>query len=282
MKEQKNAIERVVLVVIIGVAAIVIVLPFFIAQGVYNTHLFTWIPGKGDVWMGFWASYSGTVTTLIVAVCTWVNGKAISNLQSKYYQLSAIVNMRLVKVSVVPIIEPDNLNRYQMVFCFHNMAQSLIEEIRLVDSRPKSNISNQVDTPENAHIDIKVGEQQESLTIVNQYFGLQDENAVLQFEINLDGKTIKRDFIKSYFYYSQFPMEKNDIKLDVVLQVRICEQDDAKGKPEDWMRRLHVELFPEPEFDKAGVFMEISDRDTYMDPFKIKIKTYTWKPFSCA
>jgi len=273
MKKQENILDKAVLNLIILSAVPVILFPLLIAYGVYNTHIFPWIPGRNDVWMGFWASYSGTVVTLIVAV----NSKSISDLQTRYYELNVGVNLRLVKVSIVPIIEPGNLNRYKIAFYFRNMAKSLIEEIKLynIDSEnSKSCIANTPDTPV---LMLKVGEREGLIDITNQYFGLRDDNAILQFEINLKDFKVKKDFIDSYFYFSQFPVKRNDINLDVVIQVDISGEDSRKSNPDNRKKHLHIELFSEPAFDKIDPFFDTSDNNIYMDPFKIKIKRYIWK-----
>ena len=276
MKKQKETLEKVVLFVIICAAIAAIIFPFIIGYWVYDPDIFPWIPGKSDVWMGFWASYSGTVVTLIVAVCTLYNGKSISDLQKNYYQLNAGVNLRLAKVSILPIIESDNLNRYKIILYFHNKAKSLIREINLCSSEPELDKPDNSGSSDNPTLLIKVGENESSFDITDQYFGLQDGNAILQFEINLKGSKVKKDFIKSYFYFSQFPNKRNDINLDANIRVDICKQDYKKSKPEDWVNHLHIELFPEPEFDRTNISFDVSDSEVFMDPFKIKIKRYKW------
>ena len=261
MKQQESKWLMVAILVSIVIA---IVFPIGIAWIVYNPNILLNIPGKSDVWMGFWASYSGTIVTIIVAVSTWRNSMAINDLQTEFYELNAGINLRLVKVYIVPIVESGNLNRYKAVFCFHNMAKSLIRNIDLS--------STDTGSKKESTIKVKVGNQEDTLKISSPGFGLQADMAILQFEINFKESEAKQNFIDSYFYFSQFPLERNSIVLETCIRIDI----DKNGKIEEKTKRLNMVMFSEPVFESLDILCDIADDDFYMSPVKMKIKQYTW------
>lgn len=264
MEQQKR---KSYILVIIFFAVVVFVIPPVIAWLVYGPNTFLNIPGKSDVWMGFWASYSGTIMTIVVAIYTQKNSKAINDLQTEFYELNAGINLRLAKVYIVPIIESDNLNRYKVLLCFHNMAKSLIRNMSLCNMAQSS--TSDISSSK-ATIGIKVGSQEDTLEILKEDFGLQEDLAILQFEINLKDTKVKKNFIDSYFYFSQFPFERNSIELCSCIQVAIDEK-----KPKE--KKLHIVMFSEPISEVLDFGGDIADDDFYMNPVKMKIKSYTWE-----
>lgn len=240
----------------IGIVAVLF--PIVIQALVYNPScVFSSIPGKDETWMGFWASYSGTIATLLVAFLTWQNSSKIEKLQEQYYELDTSANIRLNEVSIMPIVkEKGTLNRYRIKIVFDNMAKRLIHDMTIADSE----------------VTVTIGSVERKVLEVFEYkYFLQVNQSVMQFEIDVSDDAIKKAFAGFCYYYSQFPPGIPKMKIEMTMQIQYGEEEKAKENSIE--KYFEATLLPSPVIKRKEAFNITADK-YLVEAYEILVEKY--------
>lgn len=243
--------------------------PIIIVKLTYSPNMFIGFPGEASAWFGFWASYSGTLATLLVALITWMNSRKMEELQRRYYELDTDVNLRLSKVAIVPqILERGELKRYKMTLVFDNMAKNLIHEIRIKENRNLDDENQKF----KGQIAVTIGETTERLDILMPEFFIHDGKPVFQFCISIDESPMKEMFAGFYYYFSQFSLDIPKMKLELRIDIKYGESDKDKAA-----RFLEVDLLPTPKIEHRRKYLEFSEVEYAAGSYEILIENYKLK-----
>lgn len=240
--------------------------PLIIAKFTLFPTKLTSFSDEAASWFSFWASYSGTLATLLVALITWMNSRKMEELQRRYYELETDVNLRLSKVGIVPqILEKGKLECYKFTFIFDNIAKNLIREIGFrAYERPDGEVQKA-----KGQITISIRNTKEALDIIDPEYYLRDGNPVLQFGLIIDSFPMKKEFAQFYYYFSQFSMDVPKMELDIKIDVRYGEsiQDTVE-------RSLLVELLPTPIIEHRKKYLEFSKEEYAAESYEVLIENY--------
>lgn len=205
-------------------------------------------------WFSFYASYSGTLATLLVALFTWKSSRKMEELQRRYYELDTDVNLRLSKVAIVPqIMEKGKLDQYKITLVFDNMAKNLIHEIGFKRDQ----------------ISVTIGTTTERVDIIKPEYFMRDGKPILQFYSKIDESPMKEMFAGFYFYFSQFSLDTPRMKLELKLDIKYGEKDKDRTT-----RDLRVELLPTPMIEQRRKYLEFSEEEYAAESYEILIESY--------
>lgn len=210
---------------------LIILMPSLIALVIYKTSWFAFIPGGDQVWLGFWASYSGALATVVVAYVSMEGNKKLEDVnqnlkkrENDYISTLIGVNIRLHKVYIIPQRaekkdENTVISKYLMRFIFKNVSYTMVQAM-VIDKVIIENKQYNIEGKGN--------------------FLLEGESLALEIIIPMPrGSEEEKKFSQFYFYYSQFRRNKNS--LDVVITTDINQEQENKKV------QIEMKLKMEPE-----------------------------------
>ncbi len=218
--------------------------PLILSFLVYNQNVLSCIPGDTNVWMGFWASYSGTIVTVCVAIISWKGNKKIEKLdatlreEQRQYFLSMIgTNLRLNNTYIKAISQLDIAEYakkvgtkkvgYKIIMEFENVSNRVIANIRV------KGIGIELDKK---LIQIDKGDIEAS-------FRLQGNTPIVEILLWMNtGYPIERKFTQFYFYYSQFPIEGNQMKLTMSMDVELQKSRILHEKEDEKVTNMQLDM----------------------------------------
>ena len=254
-----------VLYIVIGIIIVIAVISFpaIISFLVYDPCMLPCIPGKDETWLGFWASYSGTIATLLVAFLTWKNSFAMEKLQRQYYELDTSANLRLNGISITPIIkEQDCLNQYRIKIVFDNMAKCLIYDMEIRESKCES------------YVTITIGAEERKLNVLDYTYFMMGSQPIIQFrlEISKEDTKMRKAFAGFCYYYSQFSPEAFKMEMEMPIRIQYGE-----GKNNEVYIFFKVELSPTPVIERKKEF-NIAENTYLADAYEILAENYSLMP----
>lgn len=249
--------------------------PLLLSFFIYRCSIFSFIPGEEAVWLGFWASYSGTLATVVVAIFSFQSSRkldtveaALKDRENEYISVLIGVNIRLVKVHIIPleakffkemredefwklnsIIEDDDyrkVSRFRLQFIFQNISYSMVEFMEVER--------------------ISIGGKAFLVKGCSRFF-LKGDLPVLEIVMPfLKGAAEEKDFSQFYFYYGQFKrnMKFLNIELDAKITMATYFEPinegigDVKKKPEGKNIKIAMQLEIEPQKDEEVTANKIS------------------------
>lgn len=130
MKKIWNGILTVVTVLLI------VILPVLISCLVFypNWEFLNKIPGTGEQWFSFWASYLGAAATVIIALFTFFNSKSINEQEKRFLRLFTGNNLRISKIHISqykPVDGEEETCSYRIGIKFMNLSYSMIKDIEV-------------------------------------------------------------------------------------------------------------------------------------------------------
>lgn len=268
-KVMKKIFPHILIILISVIIVVAIITPFILPWLTYSPTILAGFPGESNDWFGFWASYSGTWATLLVAFLTWMNNKKMEKLQSSYYKLDLDVNLRLNKVMIVPqIVEKGKLNQYKIIFVFDNMAKNLVHEITVSESRNSKN-SDCEEEKSTKKIKIEIGEIREELDILEPVYLLQNGKPTLQICLKIDKATMKAAFAGFYYYFSQFSLVTPKMKMEMSIDIKYGENENDRTT-----RLLQADLIPTPMVEHRRKYLEFSEEEYAAESYEVLIENY--------
>ena len=209
--------------------SITFIVPLIIAHLVFSPRIFPDFPGSASEWFAFWASYSGAVVTVFVAVNGMVSNAKLDEVQKqlkkreeKYFLALTGINFRLNDVFLIPgsmVLDNSEVNafycdlenngigkrytKYRMKLFFENVSYTSIQSIKA------------------RKIELKFEKDYMFKTVSSgKGFSLQGDIPILDIDIFMEsGGKIEREFTPFYFYFSQFPPRGNLLKMTIEFQV---------------------------------------------------------------
>lgn len=174
------------------------------------------IPGTGEQWFSFWASYSGAAATVIIALFTFINSKSIDEQEKRFLRLFTGNNLRVSKVSISqykPVDGEEETCSYRVGLKFMNLSYSMIKDIEV----------------QGFYIRIwgKSGTNSDSLEdykkIANGVGGcsylLQGDIPYLTFDLTFRKGSEEEIKFTTFYYYGFYT---DDNKLDIKIEIKPC------------------------------------------------------------
>lgn len=171
------------------------------------------IPGSGEQWFSFWASYSGAAATVIIALFTFFNSKSIDEQEKRFLRLFTGNNLRISKIHISQYQLTDRKEEtcsYRIGIIFTNLSYSMIKDIEVQGFYIR--IRGKNGTKSDSSEDYK--------KIVNGVercsYLLQGDIPYLTFDFTLRrGSEEERKFTEFYYYDSVMKDNKLDIKIEI-------------------------------------------------------------------
>lgn len=245
--EKYKKLAGFMLIVTLGV-------PPLLAYFIFECNFFACIPGKPDIWLGFWASYSGALATIVVAFLSFEGNKKLEEVEKafrkkekEYISTLIGINIRLSKVYIIPqkAEKRDDgsiFSRYRMGFVFKNVSYAMVQSIIIREVTIEGKIY-----PVN-------GEGK---------FFLEGDCPALEIEIFIPrGSEEEKRFSQFYFYYSQFGINRNELAVKVEVSIRM-KKENQDSKVDDSKVEIKMKLEMKPEKDENFISN------------KVKIVSYT-------
>lgn len=224
------------------------------------------IPGTGEQWFSFWASYSGAAATVIIALFTFFNSKSIEEQEKRFLRLFTGNNLRISKVIIAqykPLERGEKICSYRIGFKFTNLSYSMIKDIEVQEFyiRIRGESGTKSDSPE----DYK--------KIANGVGGcsylLQGDVPYLTFDLTF-GRGSEEEKKFTTFYYYDYNMEDN--KLDIKLKIKPCLYEVKKQEN----ITLKITLLMISQDEKGfGELLCSSDREFIMPVRKVLTYCYS-------
>ncbi len=272
---------------------VLLFMPALLSIFIYRCNILSCIPGEETTWLGFWASYSGTLTTVFVAIFSFESNTRLEkienvfkNRESEYISALIGINIRLIEVHIIPleaklfdetkddkfwklnsITEEDiyrKVSRFCIQFVFQNISYSMVEHMEM-----------------------------EYISIYGRKFAV---NGCSRFSLKGDlpvleiimpffkGSEEEKDFSQFCFYFAQFKRNMNFLKIDLDAKITMTtyfepieeEPKDEKKKRKELEKKTENENEKLKERDiKITMQLEIEpQRDEELPANKISIKGY--------
>ncbi len=270
---------------------ILLVTPVLLSIFIYRSNILSCIPGEESTWLGFWASYSGTLTTVFVAIFSYESNKrlekvenAFKNREREYISALIGINIRLIEVHIIPLeaklfheikddkfwklnsMTEEDINRKVSCFCiqfvFQNISYSMVE-----------------------HMEI------ECISICGRKFAV---NGCSRFSLKGDfpvleiimpffkGSEEEKDFSQFCFYYAQFKRNMNFLEIELDAKITMTTYFEPIVEKSKNKKKKSKELEEDIEDEESKkrdikITMELEiepQRDENLPANKISIKGY--------
>lgn len=275
---------------------ITFIVPVIIARLVFSSGVLPDFPGSASEWFAFWASYSGAVVTVFVAVNGMVSNakldevqKQLKNRKEKYFLALTGINFRLNDVFLIPgsmVLDHSEANafycdlenssigkrytKYRMKLFFENVSYTPIQNIK----------ATKIELKFEKDFMFKTGSS-------GKGFSLQGDIPILDIDIFMEsGGMIEREFTPFYFYFSQFPRRGNLLKMTIEFQVTAADiqfsEVSSEGKGDEGTKRKADSNNKSEESNPISCIMEL---ELEMLPVfeqeyrsnKVKLKSYSMR-----
>lgn len=219
--EKKGMIKiswKVILTIVTGLLLAILFLyciPVLISCFVFypNWECLNKLPGTGEQWFSFWASYSGAAATVIIALFTFFNSKSIDEQEKRFLRLFTGNNLRISKVIIAQYkpVNKEETCSYGIGIKFKNLSYSMIKDIEVEEFYIR--IRGKNGTKSNSPEDYKKITQ----GVGGCSYLLQGDIPYLTFDLTFrKGSEEERKF--TTFYYDDYYMADN--KLDIKIEIK--------------------------------------------------------------
>lgn len=281
--DKKNSEEETdckILNIIIIALVILLIIPVMISYFVFNPNIFGNIPGSASEWFGFWASYSGTIATIVVAYQSWKSNERLTELNSlldaekeRFFRTMTGINFRISQLFIKAehIKQASQLNNcfvsgydspedkytmYRTILRFENISYTSIKQMKV------ESLKIGVGDPEKEIIFNPKGTECSE-------FRLQGNVPILEIQFAMPkGSAEEMIFSRFYFFYSQFSMSENRVVIDLNVCVELQEiiidsklqskSETSKDKPQKLQMQIEAKMQPgiEQEYSSNNVKIE--------------------------
>lgn len=244
----KHTIIAIVLIVVIAIIFAVI-----LTCMVHSEKILSKIPGTDAEWFAFWPSYLGGLVSVVIALLTWKNQRALDLIKEqqdgiKEAAIKSIigVNLRLKDIVIRPegYLNQNETAKYRVTFVFDNMSNTLLDNMQLVKMHLNG---TEVDT-EDLDFEYKLRHNTPIL------------EGILILETNSELETQITNF---YFYYSQYAEGCNFLNMQIDVKIAI-----NSNEVKTIQVIISLEILPQFDVDTYSNKIRIND---YKIQYKDKI-----------